>query len=199
MKYITLTLLSIVTLLGGCASSVNTDYNSQHDFSNYEQYQWAGTKTDTEAYVEFGGDIFDSRLQSAVNNALGGRGMTQSDVPEFVVQYHLNTKERAYPDNDLRFGQFYFYGHPYYRRQFLYQPVDFGPQRTRFVTVGTLTMQVKDISTQRVVWTSTAKTFLSENDGPVISEEKITDLAFKMFAEFPPITLPTSWLSLSKD
>ena len=114
MKYITLALLSIATLLGGCATSVNTDYETQHDFSNYEHYQWGSTKTDTEAYIEFGGDIFDSRLQRAVSNALSGRGMAESDTPEFIVQYHLNTKERAYPDNDFRFGRFYFYGHPYY-------------------------------------------------------------------------------------
>lgn len=192
MRHITIVLLGIATFISGCATQVNTDYETQHDFSNYQSYQWGSTKTDADAYIEFGGDIFDSRLQRAVSLALQSRSMTESTTPDFIVQYHLNTKERAYPNDDFRFGRFYVYGHPYYRRHFPYRYAgDFGPQRPTYVTVGTLTMQVKDATSQRVVWSSTAKTFLSENSSPIATEEKIKDLAFKMFSDFPPVTLPT--------
>lgn len=187
----------LVALVTACASPVYTDYETQHDFSAYDSYDWAGTDITKDAYEEFGGDIFDTRLKRAVDSVLGNKGMSDGDQAQFSIKYHLVTKERAYTTDNFNYGNFYMWNHPFYHA--MYHPSPFynrfymgnrffmgGQQRVRYYTVGTLTMQVEDKASGKVVWSSKARTIMSKKRTPGESEEKIQEMATKMFAEFPP-------------
>jgi len=192
----TTVILFFIGTLASCASSVYTDYDTTNDFSKYQNFEWLGSKTEGEPYEAFGGDIFDTRLQQAIENTLSFKGMNNEKPAEFSIQYTLVTKEREYYTDDFYYGRFYLHNHPYfyamynpyYSRQYHRRSL-FGPHytnRVRYYTVGTLTVQVVDNAKGKVVWSSKARTIVSEKRPPAENVEKINELAQKMFAQFPP-------------
>ncbi len=193
MNFFRLFLITVfVTTLNACASSVYTDYETQYDFSHFSSFTWADKPQANENdYLNFGGDIFENRLKRSVDKALSLKGMEQADnTGDFVISYALQTQEREVVRRDIDFNHYYLHNHHRYHSLFYfnepYHHRNRSTERVRYYTVGTLTINIKDTKTGRVVWSSSADKILKKGIKPETAESKLDELAIEMFSEFPP-------------
>ncbi|MBN1378662.1 MAG: DUF4136 domain-containing protein [Gammaproteobacteria bacterium] len=139
--------LTLVLGLGACATTPNIDslYDTEVDFSVYKTFTFA--ESQSEETVKYS-TLMDKFIKSAISNELLARGYKQSDKPDLLVNYHVNSKEKAdiYGVPKLSLSHYrYIYGYtpwPYYTTDI----------RVRRYTEGTLNIDLVDAEKKQLVW-----------------------------------------------
>ncbi len=85
--------LVLATTLAACSSfSVNAVWDTQHDFSRLNTYDWAVKQPETGPDLPY--ELIDSAVRSTVDDELSGKGFRRSDErPSFRVVYYVGTDE----------------------------------------------------------------------------------------------------------
>ena len=153
------------------AQKVTVDFDPAANFTKYRTFSWKeGLNT--------GNPLADKRVRDAVERQLGSKGLRRAieGTPDLFVVFHASTRE------DVSLSTYYSswgYGwYPYW-----------GMPATATTTVdrqtkGTLTVDLWDATTKRLLWRGIARDSVS--DKPEKNAKKIQKAAAKMFKNWPP-------------
>ena len=86
--------------LTGCSSSVsvNHDYDTEADFTQYKTYTWAPVATSPtgDAAAGTANSLLNRRIRNAIEHQLADKGMQpDSDNPDLLVVYHVGVKDKV--------------------------------------------------------------------------------------------------------
>jgi hypothetical protein len=151
------------------AAETHTDYDHKADFGRYHSYSWIG--------VRAGNSLWVDRIQSQVDSQLAAKGWTRTDsggdaaVAAFgktVQQDTLQTFYNGFPG---------------------WGWMGWGGMGTATTTVtpervGSLTVDIFDGQTKKLIWRGTASDTLSSK--PEKNDKKLADAVEDMFKHFPP-------------
>ena len=86
-------LLVLATTLAACSSlSIDAVWDTQHDFSRLNTYDWAVKQAETGPDLPY--ELIDRAVRSTVDDELSGKGFRRSDErPSFRVIYYVGTDE----------------------------------------------------------------------------------------------------------
>ena len=169
MQRVVFVLVGVMLLFAGrsSAADVKTDYDRNTNFSQYKTYSWEQVQTRDPLMVD--------RIKSAVNGSLAAKGLTEVptggdlSIVAIEVTHNQQTLDTFYNNfgGGRRFG-------------------GFGDATTTTETyrVGTLVVDLSDLTTKKLVWRGSASDTLSDK-----SEKNIDNLdkgVVKMFKKFPP-------------
>ena len=172
--------LTATVLLAGCSSlSVNYDYDTTADFTQYKNYAWMArpsTLPANAAQAQQQSDLLDRRIRSAIDAEMGGRGLAQDPgSPDVLVLYHLGTQDKIQvTDWGYNYSPYYWgYGG---RQVDVYQYQE-----------GTLIIDVVDAATKNLVWRGTGtKVIESTPRTPEEMQARIDNIVNKIMESFPP-------------
>lgn len=177
--------LLIGVMLGGLlpalatAQSVTSDYEPTQDFSRLKTYSFKDVQRTDNPFV-------DERIAAAVAAQLGARGLTRDDRdPDVwvVVRQTFDTQPK-YTIYGSPWGYGYGWGYPGF------YGYDWNPWYTtvevKYITVGTLTVDLKDAASDRLVWRGTSVKTVHPTAKPSKVEKRINRRVSKMFDNYPP-------------
>lgn len=157
--------LGVSLLMAG----VKTDYSHSADFRSFKTYSWLG--------VDAGNSLWIDRIKLAVDQQLSSKGLSlqPSGGDVGVAALGRTTKELSYNTFYNRMG-----GGWYWR----------GMDTTTATTtvqetpVGTLTVDMFDGQSKKLIWRAIATETLSEK--PEKNEKKLQSAVEDMFKKYPP-------------
>jgi hypothetical protein len=165
--------VALATLaLAGCATMrVGSFVERGTNFTGYRTYTWAAAAQLTTGDPRLdNNEFFQARLQSAVENGLGGRGFekVESGQPDFVLHYHASVTQRVDAGGvDDRYGYC----------------EDCSPS---VFDAGTLTLDLVDARTNRLVWRGWAEsTFDGVIDNQQWLERRIDEAVGRILQTLP--------------
>ncbi|MGM0570969.1 DUF4136 domain-containing protein [Marinobacter sp.] len=170
-----LALTALTLLLGGCASKVVTDYDSNAAFTSYQT--WAFAPDAGKGYTSLDG----SRVEAAVTRELEAQALSQTgaDTADLLVSYRIDDVERL---DTTGFS----YGLGFGSGRFGWGLSTAPPVRE--VREGQLVVELVDSTTNRVVWRGASKRYLNENQSPETRQQLIDEVVASMFERYPPQT-----------
>jgi hypothetical protein len=189
MKYIKLLPALILALfVTSCSSiSVNSDYESNVNFSSYKTY----------AFHEQGiknskiNDIDKRRILNAIEAQLNAKGLTQSDTPQLLVNFFTKEKTdvNVYTYNNNYGWGWGAPGFPGYYGAWGYTG-PWGPSisNTSVSTSqeGTLYIDIIDAQKKQLIWQGYGQGTIDPNSSSEQREQKIQEFVSKILAQYPP-------------
>lgn len=178
--YLNTSSLLLVFLITSCTTS-NTvsSVDPSADFSQYKTYDFAKTlDTDGAQYQS----LESGYLRTAVSRELESRGYSQSDQPDLVINFSIETEEKIVQRNVPRAGGGIGYD-PFYDAYY----DDWGmTHETRIdqYTEGKLNIDLIDAQAHKVVWQGSTKGRLTKKDyenAQVTLNKAVTEI----FLQFP--------------
>ena len=162
-------LVPVALLAGLAVAKVSTDYDHKTDFTRYHTYSWIGAKA--------GSSLWQDRIMGAVDSELSAKGWTKvasggdASVSAFGKTVERDTMQTFY-DGFPGWGWHGWGG--------------MGTATTTVVPerVGTLTVDVFDSASKKLVWRGTAADSLSSK--PEKNDKKLEKVVSEMFEHFPP-------------
>ena len=186
--------LLLGVMLGGLlpglatAQSVTSDYAPTQDFSRLKTYSFKDVQRTDNPFV-------DERIAAAVAAQLGARGLTRDDGdPDVwvVVRQTFDTQPK-YTIYGSPWGYGYGWGYPGF------YGYDWNPWYTtvevKYITVGTLTVDLKDAASDRLVWRGTSVKTVHPTAKLSKVEKRINRRVSEMFDNYPPA--PKGFMVLS--
>jgi hypothetical protein len=158
-----------VLSFGILLADVHTDYSHSTDFSAYKTYSWLK--------VDAGNSLWVDRIRHAVDAEMSARGLTlQPSGGDVALAAMGRTREEQNYTTfyDGMGGGWFWHG--------------FGDgvatTSVQEVPVGTLTVDMFDSRTKKLIWRGTSTQTLSEK--PEKNTKKLDDAIADMFKKFPP-------------
>ena len=177
-------MLTGVMLLGllpalATAQSVTYDYRQNQDLSRLKTYTFKEVSKTDNPFV-------DERITAAIAAQLGARGLTRDDTDPDVyvsVRQTFDTQPR-YTIYGSPWGYGYGWGYPGF------YGYDWNPWYTtvevKEIVVGTLTVDLKDVATDLLVWRGMSVKRVHPMSKPSKVEKRINRRVSKMFEKYPP-------------
>lgn len=175
-----------ISSLAACSSiAINTDYDTNIDFTQYKTYNWLPFPKDITI-----NELDRSRYIHAIENNLKKKGFIKvAEQPDFVIANHYGTKSKV---NISNWGYSYapdsYYGGYGYDHAYDY---GHGAIFTSGVSVyeyeqGTLILDFVDNKTRKLIWRATAKAMINPASTPKKQTQKINRAVEKILKNFPP-------------
>jgi len=160
-------LLAAVSVL---LAKVVVDYDHSVDFSRYHTYSWIKAEAENPLWTD--------RISNAVDSQLSAKGWQKvpADGDASVAAFGTTKTERTLQTWYDGFGGgwgWHGWGGP-----------GFATTTVEKVPVGTLTVDIFDTPTKKLIWRATSERTLSDN--PEKNEKKLQDDVAEMFKKFPP-------------
>lgn len=182
-------LASLVLLLSACASNTprtSIDYDPAVDFTQLRTYSWL----DHDLAAKGVSPLVISRIVSGVDAQLQAKGWTrapQGQVGQVVVAAGVSVQQQqsvnTYYSAPMYAG--YGWGGPY-MRPYAYGGMGSATTTVRTYDVGTLVIDMFQVSTKQAIWRGTAEKSIS--DKPEKNSEAVRIGIENMFRYFPPVT-----------
>jgi hypothetical protein len=174
-----------ISLFAGCASGpsiyVNTDPVAT--FATYRTYNFVTPLgTDGPGYSS----VLSQYLRSATSRELEARGYQQSDNPDLLVNFNVQTKEKIQTTTTSSgppMGGYYGYRAGYYGVWGGYDT-----QVTQY-TEGTLTLDIVDAARKQLAWEATAIGRVRDEARKNL-QPAIDDIVAQFFAKYPYLVTP---------
>ena len=161
-----------LALAGSVASAqaVTYDFDRTADFSRFKTYTWVqGTNLNDE--------LNHDRLVNAIDSQLARKGLGKVDPsadPDVVVAYHVAfEKDVEFNGSSTGWGPYGIGGN---RR---------GTIRAQEILVGTVTVEMMNAATNKVVWRGVASMDVDRKATPQKRERSINKAAEKIFKNYP--------------
>lgn len=172
-KLITLTIISILLVRCSPALIVNTDYDREADFSQYETFYWSDEFQQANGNEEneplFYNTLVKKRLKQAIQSVLEGKGYTLSESdPDLLVNAQVVVEERNTRQNYPYYGGFYYWG-------FNNMPVDSEKE-------GDIVIDLIDQNRHQLVWQGYASGVLDMNTED--RQQEISDAVAMILSEY---------------
>ena len=177
---------AVVLWLTGCTGiPVDTDYDPDYTLSLTSSYAWMETaKTQRDPIVE--NDLLTGRVHRAVDEQLAAQGLhlaASGQQPDLLVTFHAGEAEKMDIDSSDRF--FGYYG--YYPCWHCWGPSPFYNDVTvSYYTEGTLTVDIVDAKTKRLVWRGVADRRIPKFKSPQERDAFVRESVAAIFQYFPP-------------
>ena len=184
--------LLLIGLMAGCASvSVNTDYDSSADFTGLKTYSWDthGPSKTGDSRID-GNTLLQGRITNAVDSTLALKGFRKfsSGTPDFLVNYHVSSKDKTDVES---FGPSYYGGSYYgggYRGGYAGAHSMYGGGVTTFhYTEGTLLIDIIDPTTKHLMWRGTGTKVVDPDASSDKKIQVVNDAVAKILTNFSPI------------
>jgi hypothetical protein len=174
MKKLTVTLLTLMLFIGGCASSVTkdimveTDSDPKADLSGYKSYAWLGAAAivfDEEGQWEPPQFDADAEIKFLIDRELRDHGMTEDSVnPDLVIAYAAGIDMdvmdiKIDPESEI-------------------ETLENAP-------AGALVVIMIDADTGLAIWVGIATADIQENPTVESTKARLDYAVSKMFAELP--------------
>ena len=160
------------------AQSVAYDYRQNQDFSRLKTYTFKDVSKSDNPFV-------DERIAAAIAAQLAARGLTRDDTDPDVyvsVRQTFDTEPR-YTIYGSPWGYGYGWGYPGF------YGYDWNPWYTtvevKEIVVGTLTVDLKDVATDQLVWRGISVKRVHPMSKPSKVEKRINRRVSKMFEKYP--------------
>ncbi|MCW3090143.1 MAG: hypothetical protein JWP81_1212 [Ferruginibacter sp.] len=180
-KYFSILSLGIVTVIAltRCSPTSHVEVAQGVNFRNYKTFGWVndnGAKKTGRA----DNDIVDNNIKSSVSAELEAKGWQEADQqPDVLMDYNVIVQKGIRKETEPAYSYpytGYFYS-PWSRRMgYYYNPIFFGGYTTSTIPfkVGTLTLNMVDAKTNKLIWQGCAKGDLTSKN--VTSEDAKTDV-----------------------
>ncbi len=165
--------------LTGCSSSVsvNHDYDTDADFTQYKTYTWAPVATSPTGKASTGkaNSLLDRRIRNAVDQQLTDKRLQPDpDDPDLLVVYHLGVKDKVQVTD---------WGYSYSSH--------YWGMGTRDIDVyqyqeGTLIIDLVDTQSKTLVWRGSGTKVLESNRTTEQVEKTLNDAVAKILSQYPP-------------
>ncbi|MDQ2070869.1 DUF4136 domain-containing protein [Natronospira bacteriovora] len=169
--------------LTGCATT-RAEYDREADFSRYQTFAWSEPERREVRDPVLDSELLDRRVERAVRDALREKGFREVAVDEadFIVTYHITSRERVYTSPNVRVHLSYGRGYRYYPHWHdpFYGPY---PYEHRSYREGTLIIDIVDREREELVWRSWRA---SEARQDQFSESQVNRRVERILREFPP-------------
>ena len=167
----------LVLLLAACASgpTIITNLSPDADFSRLRTYDFMQQlSTDRPNGVR---TSLSTMLINSMSREMASRGFEQSDTPDLLVNFFVNTEDRLDVRTVPTGTSFHSFRHGRYST--------WGGYRTsvRQYTQGTLSIDLVDVANRVLAWEGVAEGRL-RNDVREITQEQIDDVVGQVMAEF---------------
>ena len=160
----------VLMIAQAAIASVKTDYDHSVHFSQYHTYQWKLMEAPGQGVVN--NSITVDRIKNAIAQQLTRKGIEETNRnPDVYLIYHLNASNRV-----EFFPGYYGWG---WRRGW------WGPGYAEHFAAGTLTIDMVDAHTNRLVW----RAYCGDTAPNVIdfqSEKNIHKMVSAAFKQYPP-------------
>jgi hypothetical protein len=152
------------------AQAVTYDFDRSADFSKFKTYMWVqGTNLSDE--------LNHQRVVNAIDSQLARKGFGKVDTnggPDLLVAYHIAfEKDVEFNGSSTGWGP---YGIGGIRR---------GTIRAQEILVGTLTVEMMNAASNKVVWRGVARMDIDRKANPEKREKSINKAAEKIFKNYP--------------
>jgi hypothetical protein len=173
MKTLLYTIGGVAVLgLGILAASIKTDYNHSTDFASYKTYYWLK--------VDAGNSLWVDRIKQAVDQQLSAKGLTVAASGSDVAVTAMGRTKQEQTYNTFYDGL----GGGWGWRGFGGMGMANATTTVEDTPVGTLTVDMFDSNTKKLIWRGTATQSLSNK--PDKNTKKLDDAVANMFKKFPP-------------
>jgi hypothetical protein len=173
-------LFPMLLLMAGSALAQDVRYNfdKSADFSKYHTYKWVDVKSQQKV-----DDLVNNQIRSSIDQQLASKGLTKtdSDTADLYVGYQvaINTEKQATTWND---------GWGYGPGWGAWGMGGMGMSQTTTSTlyVGTLAVDMYDVSQKNTVWRGMATKTLDQKAKPDKRQKNLDKALTKMFKNYPP-------------
>ncbi len=171
-------LLATLTILGGCATAVKTEFDNQADLSHYHRFSWQAPELKKVEDPILDSALLTKKVQQAVIAKLKARGYEESDdSSDFYVTYHTASKERLRePIFSVGIGYSSHYRH-------WGHGVLFDGHNIESYEEAVLIIDVIDRKSDNLVWRGWNTSRLIQRN---FTQEAVTESVNNILDEFPP-------------
>lgn len=175
IKYILITVITLVCLAGCSSISVTNDYNPSADFSKYKTFAlYTGT---IEGSALEAARLVKKRVMEAITNEMIKKGLTQTDTTDadLIIYTQAGTTEKMNV-TDYGYGYGGWWGpNPYGRN------ID-----VSYYTQGSLIIDLADNSKDELVWRGIGTAVIQDRGTPEERQQFIDDAVAKILSQYPP-------------
>ena len=169
MKKCWILALSVVLVATSCSPfQVQTDYSKSVNFEGYKTYQLRVKDLELN-------DIDKDRVLGEVSKQLELKGLVGSNTPDLIINVKANHKQVT----DV---QFYPYGYFGWWNPWMF---GFGRTWTSSYNCGSLTIDIIDAKTQKLVWQGIGDGI--SVDSPKKKQKEIPQVVTEIMAKYPPV------------
>lgn len=184
----------LLVALASCASSPKIDslYDKDADFSRFETFSFATTRSETSAKYS---SLLDKFMKAAITGEMTARGYKKADTPDLLINFHISSKEKTevynVPPSPSYYRYRYYYGYgawPYYTTE----------TRVKQYTEGTVNIDLVDSSKNQLVWEGIAVGRVRE-DAMENLEARVNDVVKLIFQKYPFVAGKAEAVMTNKD
>jgi hypothetical protein len=175
IKYILMTVITLIFLAGCSSISVTNDYNPSTDFSKYKTF--ALYKGTIEGSALEAAPLVKKRVMEAITNEMITKGLTQTDTSDadLIIYTQAGTTEKMNV-TDYGYGYGGWWGpNPYGRN------ID-----VSYYTQGSLIIDLADNSKDELVWRGIGTAVIQDRGTPEERQQFIDDAVAKILSQYPP-------------
>ncbi len=186
MKKLMTTGVTGLFLLTACSTlTVQTDYETNYDFSTLETYAWFEGESPSND-IRINNSLIINRVVNAVNNTLQSKGyeLVDKDKADFHVNWFGGIENRIRLETiDTYYGHMgYDDGTGGHRG---YGPGHIRPYSYEYQE-GTLIIDVADSKSKQLIWRGTGRKYLKEKETPEEITQGINQTVTGILSSFPP-------------
>ncbi len=171
-------IIALALIASACSSlKVSYDYDKQAEFSKYKTYAYSEDSQKLPV-----GDLNRNRVIAAVDAEMAAKGFSKSDNPDVLVDMHVKAEEKV-DATATTTGPGYrgYYGRYGYGGGFSTTSINYNEY-----IVGTLFINLVDVSAERIVWQGRATKTIDEDASAQKREQNINYAVKQIFSKYPP-------------
>jgi len=172
MKQLVLRALPLLAALCVPAWSQSVKYNFDPgvDFAKFKTYKWAEVKSQARP-----DDLLDRQIKAAIDEQLAAKGLTKRDegTIDMVVAYQIRMNQETQVDAYAMPGWGWGWGGG-------------GTMTTSTINIGTLVLDMYDLSSRHLVWRGYAQKTLNPSKNPEKNQQRLKKAMAKLLDKYPP-------------
>jgi hypothetical protein len=181
-NYLSIKFAAVITTIllfsaAGLAQSVRYNSLPGTDFSKYKTYKWVRVEK-----AQYPNDLIDQQIKRSIDAQLSAKGLTQvEDNPDLIVVYQAAINQEKQWNAYSSGGDYWGYG----------GWGGWGGMSTTTATsstinVGSLDLDMYDVSTKKQVWRGEATKTLGNPKNPEKIQKNIDKAMAKLLKNYPP-------------
>jgi hypothetical protein len=177
-----LSILVVISLLAGCGTTVNVDYDKQANFQALRTFTLMPTPETKTGDERLDSPLVDKRIRDAIVATLAQRGFRQVKAnPDFAVAYQLGVRQELDSSRaSMTVGVGGFYPHSAIGMTYGY------PGYVESYERGILTIDILQGSDKKLIWRGSSGRRLYDGRTPEKSTKEVNAVVQEIFDKFPP-------------
>jgi len=168
--------------LGGCAASVNVDFDDKVDFTALKSFALLPADKNKTDDIRISSPLLAKRLNKALANTLNSKGYQQNEkAPDFFVTYHLRIKQEVETrDTGMRVGVGSYGSHSAIGMSYGFPAYDVYSYERGILTIDVLNNK------KLLIWRGSTSRVLGDEKTPQESDKVVNKVVAQILEKFPP-------------